>query len=74
MEIMKGAAQNGDHEGKQIMKGDKAAAAAKSRMEIVKGDKGSETRRQRQPRAAQNGVKGAAQNGDHEGRQMKGDK
>ena len=29
MEIMKGAAQNGDHEGRQ-MKRDKAAAAAKS--------------------------------------------
>ena len=39
MEIMRGAAQNGDHEGRQ-MKGDKAAAAAKSRMK---------------PRAAQNG-------------------
>ena len=59
MEIMKGdnwskhrrqrqprAAQNGDHEGRQ-MKQDKAAAAAKSRPES--------TRRQRQPRAAQNG-------------------
>ena len=39
IKIMKGAAQNGNHEGRQ-MKGDKAAAAAKS-----------ETRRQRQPRA-----------------------
>ena len=102
MQIMKGgkwsetrrqrqprAAQNGDHEGRQ-MKRDKAAAAAKSspewrswreanearqggsgsqeqpRMEIMKGGKWSETRWQRQPRAAQNG--------DHEGRQMKRDK
>ena len=70
------AAQNGDHEGRQ-MKQDKAAAAAKSSpewrswretnearqggsgsqeqptMEIMKGDKWSKTRRQRQPRAAQ---------------------
>ena len=35
-------------------------------MEIMKGDKRRETRRQRQPQPAQNG--------DHEGRQMKGDK
>ena len=46
--------------------GDKAAGAAKPRVEIMKGDKWRETRQQRQPRAAQNG--------DHEGRQMKGDK
>ena len=100
MEIMKGdkwretrrqrpprPAQNGDYEGRR-MKGDKAAAAAKTspewrlwrgtnegrqggsgsqdqpRMEIMKGDKWRETRRQRQPRPAQNG--------DYEGRQMKG--
>ena len=80
------AAQNGDHAGRQ-MKGDKAAAAAKSspewrscreinegrqggsssqeqpRMEIMQGDKWRKTRRQGQPRAAQNG--------DQEGRQMK---
>ena len=72
------------------MKGAKAAAAAKSRpewrscrdtnegrqggrgsqeqprIEIMKGDKRRETRRQGQPRAGQNG--------DHPGRQMKGDK
>ena len=47
------------------MKGDKAAGAAKSKPEWrqMKGDK---CRRQGQPRAGQNG--------DHEGRQMKGDK
>ena len=56
------AAQNGNHAGRP-MKGDEAAAAAKSspewrswreqpRMEIMKGDKWRETRRQRrQPRA-----------------------
>ena len=71
------AAQNGDHEGRQ-MKQDKAAAAAKSSpelMEIMKGDKCSKNRQQQQPRAAQNGVHEGRQtqpriNGDHEGRQM----
>ena len=79
------------------MKGDKAAAAAKSslewrsrretnegrqggsgsqeqpRMEIMKGDKRRETRQQRQPTGRQ-GQPRAGQNGDHAGRQMKGDK
>ena len=96
---MKGEAGEGGHrnqsgrqmtgyEGRQIMKGDQAAAAPNSRpewrscreinegrqggsssqeqdrMEIMQGDKWRATRRQ--PRAAQNG--------DYEGRQMKGNK
>ena len=51
------AGQNGDHAG---------ASQEQPRMEIRKGDKWRKTRRQGQPRAAQNG--------DQEGRQMKGDK
>ena len=57
MEVMKG-----DKLGKQ----DGSGSQEQPRMEIMKGDKGSETRQQRQPRAAQNG--------DHEKESMKRDK
>ena len=43
-----------------------AGSQEQPRMETMQGDKWRETRRRRQPRAAQNG--------DHAGRQMKGDK
>ena len=66
------AAQNGNHEGRQAWNTNEgrlgssgsrqggSASQEQPRMEIMKGDKWSETRRQRQPRAAQNGdhVKG----------------
>ena len=67
------AGQNGDHEGGH-MKGRKtnegreggSGSQEQARIAIMHGDKWRGTRRQRQPRAAQNG--------DHAGRQKKGDK
>ena len=60
------ASQNGDHEGDKWGRQDGSGSREQRRMEIMKGDKWRETRRQGQPRAAQNG--------DHAGRQMKGGK
>ena len=78
MGIMQGDKWRDTMRQRREMKGDKAATAAKSSPEwgscretnegtqCGSGDKWRETRRQRQPRAGKNG--------DHAGRQMKGDK